>query len=170
MPDLSGPPDLSDRVSVQEAAARCGVAERTVRRWIESGRVRSVRTLRGARVDPRDLPSPPITSGHLNGHVRPDPDEAPDLSGLSGDGHQRPDLTVALEALRLVEKLQQQNLELAGRVGYLQAELTQARDRILALEPPKAEPADVEPTAAAEGDPEPATRRWWRRVWRAVQV
>jgi hypothetical protein len=33
-----------------------------------------------------------------------------------------------LEALRLVEKLQQQNMELAGRVGYYQAQNEQLRE------------------------------------------
>jgi hypothetical protein len=36
----------------------------------------------------------------------------------------------------LVDKLQQQNLELAGRIGYYQAETEQLRTRLAALEAP----------------------------------
>jgi hypothetical protein len=48
-------------------------------------------------------------------------------------------------------------MELAGRCGFLQAELAGARDRILALEAPK------DATAVAEPDPPaPPPRPWWR--------
>jgi hypothetical protein len=77
-----------------------------------------------------------------------------------------------LEALRLVERLQadhrtaeeryqQQLMELAGRVGYLQAELTQARDTIKMLEAPKEPPPCPSPDEAELGEP---PHGWWGRV------
>jgi len=48
----------------------------------------------------------------------------------------------------------QQLMEVAGRVGFLQAELGQARERILALEAPKPEPVPVEPSAEPVAAPE----------------
>src|SRR4051794_9925101 len=39
-------------VSVQEAARRARVDERTVRRWISSGRLRAARTRHGWRINP----------------------------------------------------------------------------------------------------------------------
>jgi hypothetical protein len=48
---------------------------------------------------------------------------------------ERPDSAVAVELVRLVEKLQQPTLELAGRVGYLQAELAQAREQLALMAP-----------------------------------
>jgi hypothetical protein len=65
-----------------------------------------------------------------------------------------------------IAKLQDERAELYGRLGYLQAELTQARERILALEAPK-EPIAPPPPAGAifrplPAEPEPPRRPWWR--------
>jgi hypothetical protein len=54
-----------------------------------------------------------------------------------------------------------------ARAEFLAGQLEQAQR---ALEAPKAEPAATEPTPATETVSEPATRPWWRRVLRAVQV
>jgi hypothetical protein len=64
-----------------------------------------------------------------------------------------------------VRHLQQQNPELAGRCGYLQAELAAARERILALEAPAEPPASASAPAVGAGVVESApapTRPWWR--------
>jgi len=65
--------------------------------------------------------------------------------------------SVALVAL--VDKLQAQNLELAGRVGYYQAEVEQLRTALKVLEAgpdygPGEEPRPLEgePTASAHGE------------------
>ncbi len=68
----------------------------------------------------------------------------------------------------LVEELsqtRQQLIEQAQRLGSLQAELTQARERILALEVLKEEPMPVESTPAVETTPAPAVKPWWRRLF-----
>jgi hypothetical protein len=85
------------------------------------------------------------------------------------------DVSGIVEALCLVEKLQQQNLELAGRVGYLQAELATAREQLLALEDPREDPVVLLERVTAERDsdereaagvPEPPRGRWGRlMIW-----
>jgi hypothetical protein len=64
------------------------------------------------------------------------------------------------------ERLENERAELYGRLGYMQAELAQARERILALEAPK-EPIAPPPPAGAifrplPTEPEPPRRPWWR--------
>jgi hypothetical protein len=44
---------------------------------------------------------------------------------------------VLVEALRLIGRLQEENRTLAGQMGYLQAQLEQARETIRALEAPR---------------------------------
>ena len=69
-----------------------------------------------------------------------------------------------VELVALVDKLQQQNLDLAGRLGFLQSELQQRDEQLKALQAPREElasqelPADATP---AEERPRPS---WWRRV------
>lgn len=89
-----------------------------------------------------------------------------DNPGATGiPGTERPEVPGLVEALRMLDERDRTIMELAGRVGYLQAELTQAREQLALMAP-----ASPEPAPAAEATPAPATRPWWRRVWRAVQV
>jgi excisionase family DNA binding protein len=43
------------RLSAHDAAARCGVSDRTIRRWITRGRVPAERDGRDFRIDPAEL-------------------------------------------------------------------------------------------------------------------
>jgi excisionase family DNA binding protein len=123
---------MSDLLTVQQAAARCGVAERTVRRWIASGRLKSDRGPRGRRVALSDLDSLTGQSGPHDGQVRTVLDTSPDAVS---DSPVVPDAMSAVsDALRLIEKLQEENRNLAGQVGYYQAQNQQLQH---ALEAPK---------------------------------
>ena len=138
---------------LREASAALGVSERTLRRRVQAGAAegRQVATPFGPAwevwIDSAD-PPPPSPVGAKGGRADP----------------------ALLEALHLVERLQsdyraaeqryqQQLIELAGRVGYLQAELAQAR---AALEAPKPEMAP-EPAPTTEAVSRPPTS-----IWRAV--
>jgi excisionase family DNA binding protein len=68
---MSGP-DRS--LSAHEAAARCGVSERSVRRWIASGRLKADASGREFRISERDLEP---SSGHHDGHIGDSPDVSP---------------------------------------------------------------------------------------------
>jgi excisionase family DNA binding protein len=156
----------AEGLTLAEAAARLGVSVDTVRRRIKRGELgaRQVQTKFGPMWEvllgaaPEGLPPPG------NGVHGSAPRGSSNLPGAAP----APALGVT-ELVALVERQQQTIMELSGRVGFYQAQVEQLREQ-LALEAPKAEPVDVEPTAAAEAVSEPATRRWWRRVWRAVQV
>jgi hypothetical protein len=57
-----------------------------------------------------------------------------------------------------IDRLQRDNQQLAGQVGFLQAKLQSAEERIKLLEAPKDEPV---------GEREPAQQRrsWWQRFF-----
>jgi hypothetical protein len=155
---------MSDLLSVQQAAARCGVAERTVRRWITSGRLQSDTGPRGALIAPGNLEPFLRRVGHVHEKVRTATAAETDSPDAVPGG---PDATSDMsEALRLIEKLQQQNMELAGRVGYYQAQLDQARDTIKMLEAPRAEAPVISSKREEKDSAEPERRSLWQRLRR----
>jgi len=76
---------------------------------------------------------------------------------------------VAAGLLHLVDRLQRENLELAGRVGYYQVEVEQLRTTLKALQAPREEPEPLEsPAVQSKGvdQVEPPQRTWWQRlIW-----
>ncbi len=70
-------------------------------------------------------------------------------------------------------RLHDENLELAGRLGYFQAELSKYKERVLLLETPKvvdvveevAEVMTVITTEVVEEPAEAPRKRWWRRLF-----
>jgi excisionase family DNA binding protein len=148
-------------LSARDAAARCGVSERTVRRWIVKGRLPADRDGREFRITPEAL-APFIGHAADNGQgaaAESDMAAAPQQQGaaLSAD--------VAAGLLHLVDRLQRENLELAGRVGYYQAETEQLRTRLAALEAPRGEQEtddSVSGVSAPAPPQDPAPRRWWQ--------
>jgi hypothetical protein len=59
----------------------------------------------------------------------------------------------------MLRELQQQNLELAGQVGFLQARLATAQDQLLLAEHQEGK----EPKTQADTEPVPFLRRLFRR-------
>jgi len=76
-----------------------------------------------------------------------------------------------LEAERREKRrLHEENVELAGRIGYYQAELAQYKDRVLLLEAPKGLPEVLpltQPPMAAPEDPnvKPVRLPWYKRIF-----
>ncbi len=121
-------------VTVQEAAEELNTTERTVRRWLSKGKLRGHYDGRAWVV-------------YLSGQPDTKTGQRPDVSGqedtVTGHG---PDLSTLVQ---LVDRLQRDNQELAGRLGFYQAKLQEAEQKILALSP----------------GPEPEQHRepWWKR-------
>jgi excisionase family DNA binding protein len=147
-------------LSARDAAARCGVSERTVRRWIVKGRLPADRDGREFRIASEAL-APFIGHAADNGQ---DAAASSDMSAASPQHSAALSADVAAELLHLVDKLQQQNLELAGRVGYYQAENEQLRTTLKALQAPQPEPSSEEPPADLPAAEERPRVSWWRRV------
>lgn len=152
--------DQPVRLSARDAAARCGVSDRTVRRWIVSGRLPADRDGRDFRIDPVEL-APFI--GHPS-----DPDS--DIAAAQADvSAQVPHAAAAVsdgmsDTNKLLEMLDERDrtiMELAGRVGYYQAEVEQLRTTLLALQAPTVTQEPDEPATAPESK---QRAPWWRRL------
>lgn len=135
-------------VTVAEAARVLGCSERTIRRKIKGGELAAVKVAR-----PQGAVWYVQVNGHESGAVQaagPRPDKS--------DGRAVEALADLLEAERARSvSLERERAELYGRVGYLQAELEGARERLKLLDAPPAAP--VEPAATTP------RRSWqfWRR-------
>ena len=145
-----GTPDhLDGALTLEQAAAYFRVSERTLRRRIKSGTVTAYKV--------------PTAQGYEWRVVAGQPDGTPvqvDTPSIRQDV--RVDSTPAspelLKALDLVDRLQQDNQQLAGQVGFLQAKLQSAEEQIRLLSAPQDEP---EPAA----EPGPVQRApWWKRL------
>jgi excisionase family DNA binding protein len=134
------------RVSVQEAAQILGCSEKTIRRKIKAGTLTAHRlpTSQGYewRVELNDSPDqlPPPPAAQVNGQAAHLPGETVHLDGQAAGGESatsprldEPANEALLKALAFAERLQRENMELAGRVGFLQAKLQTAEEQILAL-------------------------------------
>jgi excisionase family DNA binding protein len=71
-----------------------------------------------------------------------------------------------LELVRLVRDQEHQITQLAGQVGYLQAQLHGTQEQLKALQAPTVEPQSLSPQVSAEQSA-PAPRRPWWLFWRA---
>ncbi len=155
------------RWTVKEAAQACGLSESTIRRRIKSGtmpafqittqygvewRVTTLDTsVEGTPTQQQRVQGRRVYTGRIERvegrQSRPPMDMArvdtPNNAALQ-------QALLAENACRDAERLQQQNVELAGRCGYLQARLEAAEKQVLAL------------TAPPEME-RPHTR-WWKRI------
>ena len=115
-----------------EAAARLGISERTLRERIKAGKIAATKVIdRGNAAyrvfldaPPAATPAPPLT-----------PVIAPPVTEAAPPA---PDPSLS-EFLAFLREKDQTILELAGRCGWLQAQLQAAHERIALLEAPKAQ-------------------------------
>ena len=170
---------MTGHLSARAAAERCGVSERTLRRWIVTGRLRAEKDGGTFRVAAADVE---MLTGHRNGHAAasaaapayaaavsghaaaPDNGTPADAAAGAADALQRDAALLALVAE--VRRLNDERAELYGRLGYMQAQLAAKDEQIKALEAPK-EPIAPPPPAGAifrplPADPDPPRRPWWR--------
>jgi hypothetical protein len=132
-------------LSLQEAAGELHVSLNTLRRRVKDGEItaRKIDRKQGYRYEVL-VPGTTWIS-----------EEVPD--GDPGTSRVPPEQLEALrDALQIVDRLTRENLELAGRVGFLQAQLPGVQERIALLEAPPLPP--IVENAAASGPPRP----WWR--------
>lgn len=156
-------------LSIQEAAEALGCSEKTIRRRIKSGLIQAHRlpTSQGYewRVHLNGMADQVLgnDADHLDGQDGP-------LTGTNGQVDTgradqvntqpvQPSEAALLKALDLTDRLQRENMELAGRVGFLQARLQMAEEQLLALSAgAKQEETDAPPPAP--------NRHWWKALFR----
>ncbi len=151
---------MSTNLSIKEAAEHFGISESTVRRRIKDGILKAYQQ--------------PTTQGYEWRIVVPDEDEQvshqddDQVATVTDHIVTSSEQVLTLDATALVAELRRlhdQNVQLAGQVGYLQAQLQQAQERIRLLEAPK-EPEEETPAPQPEPEPpsEPRSPLWqWVR-------
>ena len=169
-------PPTQEGISASEAAARLGISERTLRERIKTGKIRATKVVgvNGNAVyrvflddtPPSTEPTPPPAAGSPTmTETMPPPKEGT-----------TPPSAEVLALVALVERITRENLELAGRVGFLQAKLQDAEEEIRMLRAPAQSPepemtnltnhpAHVE-NRADSGDQKVSARPWWQ-FWRS---
>ncbi len=153
-------------LTVQQAAVAAGVSERTIRRWIKEGTLAAekVPTAQGyewrIQLDgAARLPGRPSRRVDDN---RVDSRTAPTANGVDRVAEEVSEALV--RALELVERLQREKLELAGRVGFLQGKLQETQAQLLTLAPPATAPGAAPAVPAAE-PLRGGLRAFWQRLW-----
>jgi excisionase family DNA binding protein len=150
-------------VSVQEAAQVLGCSEKTIRRRIKAGTLTAHRlpTSQGyewrVQLDGSTDQLPPLFAAQVdsqNGHL---PSGAAQLDNQQNEPKNAASASVndasneaLLKALAFAERLQRENMELAGRVGFLQAKLQTAEEQILALTPGSLKETSLEESSDEE--------------------
>ena len=171
------PPAEDEGLSSAEAAARLGTSERTLRERIKHGKIhaRKVFGPYGNAVYRVYLDAlPPTEAGSVPAETSTLPSEEAYLSPPPMEGTSSVDGNAAVAAAvaplaAVIDRLNRENVELAGRVGFLQAEVLHLKDRIELLEMPKeAQPEVVNHPTPTENRPNSGSqqasgRSRWRR-------
>lgn len=139
-------------LSIDQAARHLGVTGLTVRRQIKAGKLKA-RRIRG-KFGPEwrvciEQPMAPVQADEEGRIAQPRADDDQPISAL----------------IALVEKLQDENrrlqddrFELAGRLGFFQAELESTRKQLAILQAP------AEPEKKSENSGAEKSQPWWR-LW-----
>ena len=102
-------------LTTREAATIAEIPERTLRRWVKSGRLAAARRGHSCRIPAEALAPIPAGTGWGEAADRRAAD------AMAGN---------MAELLRMPDERDRTILELSGRVGYLQAHLEQARETL----------------------------------------
>ena len=154
-------------LSLTDAAAQLGISERTVLRRIKDGTVdgRKVGEGRGGvwriYLSVSDSQPASVSDSPTNapGTLSDSPTDEPGNVSASVSDSQTHPAPEMIRMVELVDKLQAQNQQLAGQLGFTQAKLQEAERTVALLMAPTDEPAP-EPSA----HPEPKVS-WWRRLF-----
>ncbi len=178
-PDMS----MDNAVSVRDAAAIVDVTEKTIRRWIKSGRLHALKMGGQYRITVADLELASVASPEGDVHddrpvssrwvdtgrdsPRVDMSEGPD----SGHGQGRPADTVDLAPLvDHIAGLERQVQQLTEAATGWQIRARQAEDRLLELSAGETSPATSSEAVGSSETNEAGVqglRAWWRRLWRS---
>lgn len=168
-------------VAVSVAAHLTGVPSRTLRRWAADGHVPAKDGQRGRLVDLDAVRRRAVLEGYspagpgqpaatmrpdmATGHLVAEDGQQPADSGHILAGRTRPavaseDAPAAInlaELARVIDRLTRENVELAGRVGFLQSEVLHLKDKIALLEAPPAAATANPPETAESSRPDRST-------------
>ena len=195
---VTAPNQPSPGISIAAAAALTGRHKNTIRRYIKQGRLPST-LVRGKygqeyqvsgtiswrcwRRNQEPLAVPKAVRALMLDVEVVSGEDTPGRQGLAGEvtaevgqgmsGSASPDQGSLSSLVELLQTIQVENRQLAGQVGFLQAENGQLKTQLKQLPaPPAAPPASTagEPAIAGQQRTAGRPRRWrlFRWVWRAV--
>lgn len=184
--------ETDEKITVSEAATLAGVSDRTIRNWMAAGLLAARAEPTGRKIRRRDLLALLEEKGYAPSQVEPvelfsgngteDNTEEPEprmeaavvaeLAETAAPERVEAPATLNMLLTPLVDqltaerertdRLHRENLELAGRVGFLQAKLQETERKLLtATTVPMEEPEEAVETA------EPPPAPWWRRLFGA---
>ena len=154
--------------TLAEAASLLGCSVDTVRRRIRRGELHAMQDAG------RHGPTWRVLLGATPSAV-PTLGSTPSTTPSTGE-----ESSVLLEALRMLDAMRQENRDLAGQVGYLQARVQMQGETIRALQAPHvaaespgasdltAETPDPDPEPFPAPVPPPPNVAWWRRWWDGI--
>ncbi len=149
---------MDSGLTVAEVAEHYGCSEKTIRRRIKNGQLCGVTIPTAKGFEWRvylDSSQAPTLDSTDEEHGQEDVQDTQDDVQVDHAALVRAFEVIGereQEKTQLIERLQGQNLELAGRCGYLQARLEAAEKQVLALSPP---------AETQQGGNRPP---WWRRL------
>ncbi len=148
--------EQTEGLTIKQAAAQLGISADSVRRRIKSGALEAFRvpTAQGYEWRIALMHQPPGDSRQVGGTPT---QNATQLGSAPMQDHQ----AVMQPLMEMVDRLHRENMQLAGRVGFLEGRLQDAEQKILALSAP-AEPGPVVIEQARRDAPQPS---FWRRLF-----
>ncbi len=147
---------MDSGLSIQEAAKRLGISEKTIRRRIKAGSLRASKLATSQGFEWRvhvDIQAVQVDSQHV---------QQPPLAAVQLDSQPQSSSDV-LKALEIIERLQRENMELAGRLGFYQARTLELEERVKLLEAPRQEEPAQEAEQASPATPVTPQRGFWLR-------
>ncbi len=186
-------------LSVHEAAKRLRVSEATIRRRIRRGELHAIKHPLPSGYEwrvvlddhPAVMPAesavthddqPPVTNdypahAHHPAQQRTDdqpPVTMPDQGVITtAESAVIPDQAAVMppDMMRLVERLYTENVQLAGRIGWLESQLQQAQEQVRMLTDSQHAPAqpELEQEPTPQQPEQPAKRvPWWKRLFAEI--
>ena len=179
-PDTMRPdmPDPDSTLSLQEAAARAGANERTLRRWIKSGRLPAVKDDGQYRIVVADLEhARRATPGAIRTPDTSRPGaraEGPDMSDTPASGHRAPDIPASdivpgFDLTPMVSLIERQARELAEyreAAAVWQERARTLEQRLLQLTSGETRPEAPQDAPGSPQTNETEPQGFWARVRR----
>ena len=156
-PDMS----LDTAMSIREAAVRVGVTEKTVRRWIKSGRLHALKIGGQYRITSADLERAMDMPGVSNVH----PASTHNMDTGQAQGRQASESVDLAPLTGLIDDLTRRNADLAAAAAMWQTRAAHLENKLLQLTA-----GSVAPDINAVESPRTNDRgtggvwTWWRRL------
>jgi len=183
-PDMS----LDTSLSIREAATRTDVTEKTVRRWIKSGRLHTLKLGGQYRITLADLDRARDTpaEGHVHpagthdldsGHSSPRVDMSEGLDTGQGEGRRVVEPLDLAPLTELIDDLTRRNADLSAAAAMWQTRAAHLENQLKQLTAGNVAPENAQeathddakgPQLLLENDPVPTgLLAWWKRLWGA---